>query len=76
MRWWLSEGVGGREGRSTPRVWGAAGRRCDDGHDPGVGGRRGVHSGRDQADGGSVGHGQRQEKTGVGVTGRGGWWQW
>ena len=51
MRWWLSEGVGGREGRSTPRVWGAAGRRCDDGHDPGVGGRRGVHSGRDQADG-------------------------
>ena len=51
MRWWLSEGVGGRAGRSTPRVWGAAGRRCDDGHDPSVDGRRGVHSGRGQADG-------------------------
>jgi len=34
VRWWLSAGVGGREGRSTPRVWGAAGHRCDDGHDP------------------------------------------
>ena len=34
---WLLAAVGGRDVRSTREFWGAAGHRCDDGHDRDVG---------------------------------------